>query len=87
MSDHSRRYSGEYWDHRRDERKHQPRPRDLTFSQIDAISALLASCETLCETGVLGERTEMLLRERIAETLTAFGLTAANRDEREGLAS
>lgn len=70
-------------DRERDYRKHEPRPRDLLPSQIQAVAGLIVSCEVLCESGILDERTEMLMRSRIAETLSAFGMTAANRDERK----
>lgn len=83
MNDHTRRFTAERWDHDRDERKHLPRPTDLAPSQISALAALIVSVEVLCESGVLDTSTEMLMRVRVAETLSAFGMSAGNRDERE----
>lgn len=83
MSFHTRRYTAEHHDHERDLRKHEPRPTDILPSQIRAVASLIVTCEALCESGLLGEKNEMLVRERVASALAAFGMCAANRDERE----
>jgi len=41
MSDHSRRYTAEYWDHRRDERKHDSLPHRLDRKISTAIDIVL----------------------------------------------
>lgn len=83
MNWHDRRNSAEHADYERDLRKHEPRPHDVLPSQIRAVASLIVTCETLCESGLLGVQNEMLVRERVAEALTAFGMSAANRPERE----
>jgi hypothetical protein len=51
--------------------------------QTRAVATLIAACETIAASGLLGEPSERLLREQIADALIAFGMFAANRDERE----
>lgn len=55
----------------------------MTPDQITAVSRLIVTCEMICESAILSERNELLVRERIASTLAAFGLCASHRDERE----
>lgn len=71
-------------DHRRDIRDADWRPGDPqgpTTSQIHAVAALTLSCEAVVEAGLLGEKVEGVLRERIAHVLTAFGMPS--KAERE----
>lgn len=82
MNWHDRRNTAEHADHQRDLRKHEPRPTDILPSQLRAVAGLIVTCEMLCESGLLGDKNEMLVRERIAVALSAFGLSAGNRDER-----
>lgn len=48
-----------------------------------AVAKLIGVCEGLCKLGVLSEQMERHLRQHIAETLSAFGMNAANREERQ----
>lgn len=54
----------------------------LNTRQMRAVAVLISTCEMLCAADALGEKNEALLRERVAETLSAFNMSAANRDER-----
>jgi hypothetical protein len=46
------------------------------------VAKLIGACEGLCSSGLLGDG-EREMRLLIAEALSAFGMNAANRDERE----
>jgi hypothetical protein len=64
------RYSAEYWDHRRDELKHEPRPTDQRFAAAD----LIGYCEGIVSSGALAPDIEAALRLRIARALVAFNM-------------
>jgi hypothetical protein len=59
-------------DHDRDNRKHDPRPLDLT--QRYAVAQLVGYCEGIVQSGVLGPDAELPLRLRIAAALAAFNM-------------
>lgn len=62
-------------DHQRDLRKNGDWPDGRrTTAQIHAVAALTLSCEAVVESGVLGEKIEGVMRERIAAVLVAFGM-------------
>ena len=42
--------------------------------QLYAVSKLVGYCEAIASSGLVGEIMERRLRERIAETLSAFGM-------------
>lgn len=54
----------------------------LNTRQTRAVAVLISTCEMLCAADVLGEKNEVLVRERVAEALSAFNMCAANREER-----
>jgi hypothetical protein len=68
------RYSAEYWDHRNDLAKHDPRPSDLTYSQRLALAKIIGYSEGVVKSGILPSDSELQLRGLIAETLAAFGM-------------
>jgi Cdc6-like AAA superfamily ATPase len=68
-------------DHDRELRKHEPRLRDLPFSQRLALAKIVGYCEGVAKSGVLPEDTEFKLREVIAETLVAFGMPSSRERE------
>ena len=43
-------------------------------NQLYAVSKLVGYCESIAASGLVGELIERRLRERIAETLSAFGM-------------
>ncbi len=45
-----------------------------TDAQLYAVSKLVGYCEAIASSGLVGEIMEFRLRERIAETLSAFGM-------------
>jgi hypothetical protein len=45
-----------------------------TISQRYAVAKLVGYCESIASSGLVGEPMERRLRERIAETLSAFGM-------------
>ena len=45
-----------------------------TDNQLYAVSKLVGYCEAIAASGLVGEIMERRLRERIAETLSAFGM-------------
>jgi hypothetical protein len=45
-----------------------------TDSQLYAVAKLVGYCESIAASGLVGELMERRLRERIAETLIAFGM-------------
>lgn len=77
------RYTPEYHDHRRDLAKHDPRPGDrLHWRQDAAILRLTGYLDGLLGQGVLSERIELALRERLIETQLAFNIpTKAERGD------
>lgn len=74
------RYSDEYWDHRRDELKHERRPAD---DQRCAVASLIGHCEAIAESGLLSEPAELSLRVLIAQTLAAFNMPSKMERQRE----
>jgi hypothetical protein len=81
--------SDESWraDYERDQRRHdfEPLPPRLDKRQVRAVCVLIAAAEAICEAGLLGTKTEMVLREQVAEALSAFNFNAADRAERAAL--
>jgi len=63
----------QYWDHRRDLAKHEPRPSDLTVSQRFALAKLIGFAEGVVASGTCGI-VEIDGRIIIAEALAAFGM-------------
>ena len=47
---------------------------DRSIDQLVAAAKLIGACESIAESGVLGEAVEMMLREHIAEARIAFQL-------------
>ena len=70
------KYTAEYWDHRRDLAKHEPRPEDRRRL---AVASLVGECESLVGSGLLAEPAEQSLRVLIAETLSAFQMQPHER--------
>lgn len=75
-------------DYERDERKHSLEPvQGLPVTQRDhelvAVLSLVGFCEGLCTTGAVSDLNERYLRRRIASVLSALGMSAANRDDRQ----
>jgi hypothetical protein len=67
------RYTAEYWDHRRDELKHEWRPGDpMPLDQRCALAKLIGYSEAIAAAGLIGDSMETKLRACIAETLVAF---------------
>jgi len=62
-------------DRERDYRKHEWRPGDrLPLNQQLALAKLIGYAEAISTAGLLGEPTELRLREIVAEALAAFNL-------------
>lgn len=71
------RYTAEYWDHRRDELKHEWRPGDpLPLDQRCALAQLVGYCEGIAKSGVLDNDLELKLRRNVAAVLVAFNMPA-----------